>query len=208
MKYAFAAVALAAVARAQTLADIPECALPCLDKSIADNTDCKTTDLACVCENFDAVQGDATACVLKECGSDVAISMFSPTLFCISGTIYTRTHALTCHPDEVLPAAEKLCENPPAAGGEETTSAAPAEPTSAAEETKPAETAPAEETSAYAPPAETSVEPTPVPLPSPTDVVEPPTSEEPEVTPVPTAAAAPVGYMGGLAMALLGALAL
>lgn len=183
MKYAFAAVALAAVARAQTLADIPECALPCLDKSIADNTDCKTTDLACVCENFDAVQGDATACVLKECGSDVAIN-------------------------EVLPAAEKLCENPPAAGGEETTSAAPAEPTSAAEETKPAETAPAEETSAYAPPAETSVEPTPVPLPSPTDVVEPPTSEEPEVTPVPTAAAAPVGYMGGLAMALLGALAL
>lgn len=185
MKYAFAAVALAAVAQAQTLADIPECAIPCLDKSIGDNTDCKVTDLACVCENFDAVQGDATACVLKECGSAVAIN-------------------------DVLPAAEKLCENPPAAGGEETTSAA-AEPTVSepAEEASssdyPEQTKPAEETKPVVTPAPMPTIETP--LPEPTEVV-PPTTEEPEATPVPTAAASAFGPMGGLAMLVLGAFAL
>lgn len=77
MKYAFAAIALAAVASAQSLADIPKCAIPCLDESISKNTDCETTDLACVCKNFKEVQGDATSCVIEKCGSDVAISMFS-----------------------------------------------------------------------------------------------------------------------------------
>lgn len=187
MKYAFAAVALAAIAQAQTLADIPECAIPCLDKSIGDNTDCKVTDLACVCENFDAVQGDATACVLKECGSAVAIN-------------------------DVLPAAEKLCENPPAAGGEETTSAA-AEPTVSepAEEASssdyPEETKPAEETKPVVTPAPMPTIETPLPIPEPTEVV-PPTTEEPEATPVPTAAASAFGPMGGLAMLVLGAFAL
>lgn len=175
MKYAFVAVALAAVASAQTLADIPSCALPCLDQSIADNTNCDKTDLACVCKNFDKVQGDATACVLKDCGSDVAIN-------------------------EVLPAAEKLCANPPS-GSESTSKAEEAPATTSA---APAESKPAESSSAPAT-METKPVETPTPAPMPT-VVEPP--KEPETTPVPTAAAAPLGYMGGLAMAVLGALAL
>lgn len=74
MKYAFAAVALAAFARAQGLADIPECAQPCLESAIKDNTSCDVSDLACVCKNFDALQGDAQACVLKECGAEKAVS--------------------------------------------------------------------------------------------------------------------------------------
>lgn len=180
MKYAFAAIALAAVARAQTLADIPSCALPCLDKSIADNTSCDKTDLACVCKNFDKVQGDATACVLKECGSDVAIN-------------------------DVLPAAQKLCENPPAessAAAVTTTSAAAVETTSSAAE-KPAETTSAAYEAPSKPVESASVKPTPAPMPT---VVEPP--KQPTTTPVHTAGAASLGSMGGLAMLVLGAFAL
>lgn len=167
MKYAFAALALAALAQAQSLADIPKCALPCLDSSIAKNTQCDKTDLACVCKNFDKVQGDATGCVLKECGSDVAIN-------------------------QVLPAAEKLCASPPPAA--ETTS-------KAAETTKPAETKPAETKPVESPKPETSTKVVATPAPMPT-VVQPPT------TPVPTAGAAAMGSMGGLAALVLGALAL
>ncbi|KAF5228110.1 hypothetical protein FAUST_11314 [Fusarium austroamericanum] len=89
MKYSVAFVALAAVAaQAQSLADVPKCAIPCLDKAIASETSCDKTDLACVCKGFSAVRSKATSCVIDECGTDVAIN-------------------------EVLPATENLCKNPP-----------------------------------------------------------------------------------------------
>ncbi|EGR44212.1 uncharacterized protein TRIREDRAFT_70840 [Trichoderma reesei QM6a] len=78
MKTAFVALALAALAQAQTRADIPSCALPCLDDAVKANTKCSTTDYACICKNFDAVQGAATGCVISKCGTDVAISMSCP----------------------------------------------------------------------------------------------------------------------------------
>merc|ERR1712000_674217 len=59
-------------------------AVPCLDDAIASETSCDTTDYACVCENFESVQGVATACVIEECGATVALN-------------------------EVLPAVEALC---------------------------------------------------------------------------------------------------
>ncbi|KAL4726960.1 Effector cfem1 [Fusarium chlamydosporum] len=88
MKYSVAFVALAAAVSAQSLADVPKCAIPCLDKAIESETKCETTDLACVCKNFSDVRSAATSCVIDECGSDVAIN-------------------------EVLPATEKLCKSPP-----------------------------------------------------------------------------------------------
>jgi hypothetical protein len=105
MKYSVAFVALAAVAaQAQSLADVPKCALPCLDKAIASETSCDKTDLACVCKDFSKVRSVATSCVIDECGTDVAIN-------------------------EVLPATEGLCKNPPKESEEK--------PSSKAEEEKP-----------------------------------------------------------------------
>ena len=186
MKYAFAAVALAALARAQGLADIPTCAQPCLESAIKDNTSCEVSDLACVCKNFDSLQGDAQSCVLEKCGAEKALN-------------------------EVLPAASKLCENPPSGGSSGSSSSAAAE-SSAAPETS------------AAPESSAAPEPTPVPLPSPESTVAPGTSKPAETetkvvappadetgsepTPVPTAGAAMVGSMGTLAMVVLGALAL
>ncbi|KAF4495436.1 extracellular membrane, CFEM domain containing protein [Fusarium agapanthi] len=84
MKYSFAIAALATAVSAQSLSDVPKCAIPCLDDAITSKTDCKTTDLTCVCKSFDDVRSAATSCVITKCGSDVAIN-------------------------EVLPATEKLC---------------------------------------------------------------------------------------------------
>ncbi|KAI5468046.1 hypothetical protein BGZ63DRAFT_42231 [Mariannaea sp. PMI_226] len=74
MKYAFVTLALAVFAQAQTRADIPTCAQGCLDDAVKSETSCATTDYACVCKSFDKLQGAATPCVIKKCGSDVAIS--------------------------------------------------------------------------------------------------------------------------------------
>lgn len=76
MKFTSAAlVAFAALASAQTLADIPTCAKTCLDDSIKKLTSCTTTDVPCICKDVEKIQGDATGCVLKACGPDVALSM-------------------------------------------------------------------------------------------------------------------------------------
>lgn len=69
------AVTFAALAQAQTRADIPSCALPCLDAAVTANTKCSTTDYACICKDFSAVQTSATSCVIEKCGADVALSM-------------------------------------------------------------------------------------------------------------------------------------
>lgn len=76
MKYAYAALALAALVRCQTREDIPECAIPCLDDAVKSETDCEVTDYACICKDFDAIQGAATSCVISECGADKALSMY------------------------------------------------------------------------------------------------------------------------------------
>ena len=75
MKFSLAVLALIASVQAQSLSDVPSCALPCLDDAIESETDCKTTDLVCVCKDFDTVRSKATSCVIEKCGADVAISM-------------------------------------------------------------------------------------------------------------------------------------
>ncbi|KAK2678370.1 Extracellular membrane protein, CFEM domain [Fusarium oxysporum f. sp. vasinfectum] len=91
MKYSFAIAALAAAVSAQSLGDVPKCAIPCLDDAIASKTKCDKTDLTCVCKNFDDVRSAATSCVITKCGSDTRFS----------------------------PATEKLCDNPEAGSGSE-----------------------------------------------------------------------------------------
>lgn len=196
MKYAFAAIALAALARAQTREDIPECAIPCLDEAIRNNSDCSVDDTACVCGAFDAIRGDASSCVIDACGIDTALN-------------------------EVLPATEALCANAGQPGSSSAVASSSAAPTSSA----------AAESSSVAvstsvsygntvtaswestPVASLSTSVTVVPSSNGTTTVAPPSStpagpgSEPTTEP-PSGGAGMVGSMGGLAMLVLGALAL
>ncbi|GAB0136440.1 hypothetical protein EsDP_00004741 [Epichloe bromicola] len=109
MKFSAAtALVMAAVVSAQSAADIPSCAKPCLDDAVKAKTSCATTDYACICkeENFSAIRGAATSCVIGKCGTETAIG-------------------------EVLPATQKLCaaagddEEPDSSSAPATTDAAP-----------------------------------------------------------------------------------
>ncbi|KAF5714010.1 extracellular membrane CFEM domain-containing protein [Fusarium mundagurra] len=193
MKYSFAIAALATAVSAQSLADVPKCAIPCLDDAITSKTDCKTTDLTCVCKSFDDVRSAATSCVITKCGSDVAIN-------------------------EVLPATEKLCSS---GGGSGSAEESKADTTKVETSTKVAVTTSAVETTAVetTPVETTSVPPvvesktTTVP-----PVIETPTTKSGAAggasatsTPAPSSVgngAAGLKGLGAMAMAALMALAL
>ncbi|GAP92784.1 putative cfem-domain-containing protein [Rosellinia necatrix] len=220
MKYAVAALALAAAVSAQSISDIPACALPCIDDARTKQTDCAADDYKCICDNIDSLTATATPCVLSACGADTAIN-------------------------EVLPAVQKFCAAVEA-GGEPTsepTSGPTSEPTSeptSGPTSEPTSTPTAEPTST--PTAEPTSEPTgePTQEPTSTPTAEPtsePTQEPtgyptatsapattlsptygggngtatptatPTMSPIPTAAAAIVGSIGSFAMLALGALA-
>ncbi|KAK2016142.1 hypothetical protein LZ32DRAFT_105770 [Colletotrichum eremochloae] len=107
MKYSFALAALVAVAAAQAGSNpIPECAQKCLSDATASATSCKDGDYSCTCQeaNKAAIQAAATSCVIAACGVDKALN-------------------------EVLPASDKLCAQAAAGGG---AASAPAAPSSAA----------------------------------------------------------------------------
>lgn len=113
MKFSAAtALAMAALVSAQSASDIPDCARPCLDSAVKGKTSCATSDYACICkaENFSAIRGAATSCVIEKCGTETAVG-------------------------EVLPATQKLCaaagkDKKPESSAPATTDAAP--PTAAA----------------------------------------------------------------------------
>ncbi|KAM7203038.1 hypothetical protein V8F33_002386 [Rhypophila sp. PSN 637] len=85
MKYsAVALAAFVAVASAQSLEDIPACAIPCIEAGTTKATKCAIDDYECICNSIDAIVPAATNCVLEECGNAVALN-------------------------EVLPATEKFC---------------------------------------------------------------------------------------------------
>lgn len=78
MKFTAAvSLAMATLALGQTLADIPTCALSCLNDAVKQTTSCEVTDVDCICQDFDAVNGAAAGCVLGACGQDVALSKCS-----------------------------------------------------------------------------------------------------------------------------------
>ncbi|ORY71392.1 uncharacterized protein BCR38DRAFT_328080, partial [Pseudomassariella vexata] len=78
MKYSFAAAALVAVVSAQSLSDIPSCALPCIDSARTSVTSCAIDDYKCICDSKDALTGAATGCVLEACGAEVAAGQVLP----------------------------------------------------------------------------------------------------------------------------------
>ncbi|TDZ33769.1 hypothetical protein C8034_v011980 [Colletotrichum sidae] len=196
MKYAVALAALAAVVAAQDPSIIPECARECLLKATASASSCQAGDYACTClpENKAAISNAATSCVVGACGVDKALN-------------------------EVLPASDKLC----AAAGAGSGAASSAAPSAPAAAPAPATSSAAASVSiptsapgsASLPVITGSV--TPVPLPSVvTTTTRPATTRasngtatgSPASTSVVQAGAAGLGSIGGLAMLVLGALAL
>lgn len=78
MKFtAVAAISMAALVSAQSISDIPACALPCISTAVG-STSCGATDLKCICmkDNMSKIQGAATPCVIEKCGADKAVSKF------------------------------------------------------------------------------------------------------------------------------------
>ncbi|KAG6026488.1 hypothetical protein E4U19_002577 [Claviceps sp. Clav32 group G5] len=73
-----ALLATASLALAQSLSDLPSCAIPCLNDAIKQTSTCATTDLACICKKFDKIQGAAAGCILGACGKDVALGKVLP----------------------------------------------------------------------------------------------------------------------------------
>ncbi|KAI4862846.1 hypothetical protein F4820DRAFT_472054 [Hypoxylon rubiginosum] len=84
MKYAIAAAVLVTIVSAQSLSDIPQCALPCIDDARTSSTNCATDDYACICSNKDVLTAAATGCILQACGADVAAGQVLPAVnsFC------------------------------------------------------------------------------------------------------------------------------
>ncbi|KAI1746098.1 hypothetical protein F4680DRAFT_10486 [Xylaria scruposa] len=205
MKYTVAALALAAAVSAQSITDIPACALPCIDDARTKNTNCSADDYKCICDNIDKLQTAATSCVLTDCGADVALN-------------------------QVLPAVSKFCAAVESGGGATSTpsSTPTSEPTSTPT-AQPTSTPTSEPTSQQT--SESTANPTSEPTGYPTEL---PTSQStvtvtsqssyPGTTlaptggnttapttsatqSIPTAGAAVVGSIGGFAMLVLGALA-
>lgn len=75
-RHALALLATASLALAQSLSDLPSCAIPCLNDAIKQTSTCATTDLACICKKFDKIQGAAAGCILGACGKDVALGNY------------------------------------------------------------------------------------------------------------------------------------
>jgi len=72
--FSVVALALATMASAQSLADIPSCAQTCIKDAVKQATSCDVADVACVCAEMDKVQSAAVGCILAGCGQDKAIS--------------------------------------------------------------------------------------------------------------------------------------
>lgn len=191
------AVAFAALAQAQTRADIPSCALPCLDDAVKANTKCSTTDYACICKDFSAVQTAATSCVISKCGADVALN-------------------------KVLPATQALCSNAGSGSGSSaagsSAAATSAAQTSAAQTSAPASSAPASSAPvssapassapASSAPAGTGVSTTVITSVTPVGTGVPPAGNRTTTGPTGAPTNAGSALLPGLAMLALGALAL
>ncbi|KAJ4410245.1 hypothetical protein N0V85_004003 [Neurospora sp. IMI 360204] len=81
MKFLLTIITLTAgLVTAQDVPDVPECALPCLYNAVTSATTCSDTDYKCWCTaaNEAAIIQAGTACVLANCGSDIAIDVALP----------------------------------------------------------------------------------------------------------------------------------
>ncbi|KAF2965730.1 hypothetical protein GQX73_g7840 [Xylaria multiplex] len=79
MQFTLATIAaLVTAVSAQTWNDIPACAQPCIVEAVAAVTTCGQTDYKCICASRDALQTEATPCILDACGLTVAIGQVLP----------------------------------------------------------------------------------------------------------------------------------
>ncbi|PNP47964.1 hypothetical protein TGAM01_v206178 [Trichoderma gamsii] len=194
------AVAFAALAQAQTRADIPSCALPCLDDAVKANTKCSTTDYACICKDFSAVQTAATSCVISKCGADVALNKVLP-----------ATQALCANPGSGSSAAGSSAAGTTAAptSAAQTSAAASSAPASSAPASSaPVSSAPASSAPASSVPAGTGVSTTVITSVTPVGTGVPPAGNRTTTAPTSAPTGAASALLPGLAMLALGALAL
>lgn len=78
------AASVAGVVAAQSLSDyFPKCSIDCLEEATKEATNCSTTDAVCFCvqKNYEAIYNSGLACVLKDCGNDVAVGKIKIPLF-------------------------------------------------------------------------------------------------------------------------------
>ena len=87
MKYAFAAAALVAVASAQSIADIPSCAIGCIEQAVSSATKCSKEDYACICKSQDALTAVGVPCVLEKCGAEKAMNEVLPAVKAICAQV-------------------------------------------------------------------------------------------------------------------------
>ncbi|KAI1362950.1 hypothetical protein F5Y08DRAFT_310736 [Xylaria arbuscula] len=87
MKSTLATIAFAAAVAAQTWADIPACAQPCILEAAASTTDCADTDYACICASQDVVEPAAEECVVTACGEDVAETEVVPAVAALCSSV-------------------------------------------------------------------------------------------------------------------------
>ncbi|TRX93204.1 hypothetical protein FHL15_005783 [Xylaria flabelliformis] len=195
MKYTVAALAFAAAVSAQSLSDVPACALPCIDDARTKDTTCGADDYKCICDNITKLQTDATSCVLSACGADTALN-------------------------QVLPAVQKFCAAVESGGGatsepSSTPSSTPtSEPTSMP--TSESTASPTSEPTGYPTELPTSSQSTvtvtsqssyPGTTSAPTNPGGNTTATTSPTQSIPTAGAAVAGSIGSFAMLVLGALA-
>ena len=80
-------VAVAVVVSAQTWADIPACAQPCIADAAATTTDCAADDYACICAAQDVVEPAAEECVVAACGEEVAETEVLPAVAALCAAV-------------------------------------------------------------------------------------------------------------------------
>ncbi|KAH7309510.1 hypothetical protein B0I35DRAFT_482274 [Stachybotrys elegans] len=91
MKYAFAAIALAAAASAQSLDILPECARACV-REVADAQNCDATDVSCLCRGIQ--DPSVTDCGLRECGPDQLLGELLPAVIQLCPEIATQSFSI------------------------------------------------------------------------------------------------------------------
>ncbi|KAI1743940.1 hypothetical protein F4680DRAFT_407988 [Xylaria scruposa] len=87
MKFTLAIITIATVASAQTWADIPACAQPCILDAAASTTECGSTDYACICASQDVVEPAAEECVVAACGEEVADTEVVPAVAALCDSV-------------------------------------------------------------------------------------------------------------------------
>ncbi|KAM0454162.1 hypothetical protein ACHAPV_008629 [Trichoderma viride] len=100
-----AAASVAGVVAAQSLSDyFPKCSIDCLEEATEQATKCSVTDAVCFCvqSNYEAIYNSGLACVLKDCGKDVAVDKVLPAAiqFCSAASSSASAAATATATDE------------------------------------------------------------------------------------------------------------